>query len=111
MRLPFTGPKRLALINFPYLYTELTAFVDAGVAYNDFSEVRRYFDERDAVNDENQPLPPSADFASLSRPIISAGLSLRANVLGALIVEPYYARVINQEGSDWQFGFNLLPGW
>ena len=111
VRLPFTGPKRLALINFPYLYTELTAFVDAGVAYNDFSEVRRYFDERDAVNDENQPLPPSADFASLSRPIISAGLSLRANVLGALIVEPYYARVINQEGSDWQFGFNLLPGW
>ena len=111
VRLPFTGPQRLALINFPFLYTELTAFADAGVAYNDFAEVRQYFDERDAIDAEGNPVSPASEFASLGRPIISAGISLRANVLGALIVEPYYARIVNLEGADWRFGFNLVPGW
>ncbi len=111
VRLPFTGPKRLALINFPYLYTELTAFVDAGLAYDDFADVRRYYDERDAFDNGDGQQPPSADFASLSRPIVTGGLSLRANVLGAIILEPYYARVLNMEGSSWKFGLNIVPGW
>ena len=111
VRLPLTGPKRLALLPFKFMYTELTAFVDGGVAYDRPGELSRYFRERGATDAEGQPVSPSADFASLSRPIFSAGVSLRANVLGALVVEPYYARVLNLEGSAWQFGLNLLPGW
>ncbi len=109
VRLPFTGPKQLSLIPFKAVYSELTAFVDGGLAYNSLSDVRRYYAERDQVGDENGG--PGADFASLSRPIFTAGVSLRANVLGAIIVEPYYARVINQEGGSWKFGLNLVPGW
>ena len=109
VRLPFTGPERLALINFPFLYTELNAFVDAGLAFNDFATVREYYDQRDAK--EGAELQPNDPFASFSRPIVTAGVSVRANVLGALILEPYYARIMNMEGSDWQFGFNIIPGW
>ncbi len=109
VRLPFTGPKQLSLIPFKAVYSELTAFVDGGLAYNSLADVRRYYAERGASGDENGA--PSADFASLSRPIITAGVSLRANVLGAIIVEPYYARVINQAGGSWKFGVNLVPGW
>ena len=110
VRLPFTGPRRLALIPFNGLYTELTAFVDGGLAYDDFGSVREYFDRRDAVDAEGNP-DPGGDFASLSRPLLTAGVSLRANLFGALILEPYYARVINQEGAAWRFGLNFVPGW
>ena len=108
IRLPFTGPRRLALIPVRGLYTELTAFVDGGLAYDDFTDVRQYYRERDSEPDGGVP---SGDFASLSRPLFSAGFSLRANVFGALIVEPYYARVINADAARWRFGVNLVPGW
>ena len=112
VRLPLTGPKRLSLIPLRAVYSELTAFVDGALAYDDFGDVRRYYRERDGVaGGEGTPEAPASDFASLSRPIFTAGVSLRANLLGAIIVEPYYARVINQQGGDWKFGVNLVPGW
>ncbi len=110
VRMPFTGPKKLGLINFPYLYTELTAFVDAGLAYDSFADVRSYYRLKDG-NAEGVTPSAGSDFASLSRPVVTAGVSLRANVLGALVVEPYYARVVNMEGGSWRFGLNLVPGW
>ena len=111
IRLPFTGPRRLGLINFPWLYTELTAFVDGGLAYDSFAEVREFYDRRDAFTSEGLPDFEGDDFFSLGRPIVTGGVSLRANVLGAIIVEPYYARVLNMEGAAWDFGVNIVPGW
>ena len=51
-----------------------------------------------------------------ARPIFSTGVSARINLLGALIVEPYYALPISRWGEDLPrgrgvFGFNLAPGW
>src|SRR5690606_4770420 len=92
IRLPFTGPKQLALINSKFLFTELAWFVDAGLAWSDFK----------AFGDEN-----------ISRPAIlaSTGISLRVNVFGALIVEPYYAfPVVNGEFQRGSFGVNIIPG-
>jgi hypothetical protein len=43
-------------------------------------------------------------------PIVSAGVSLRVNLFGALILEPYYARPFLQN-SKFVFGLNILPGW
>ncbi len=96
IRLPFTGPRRLALIPLNFLPTDLNFFVDAGAAFYDFKDLKNGENGRQA-----------------SKAIVSAGVSLRVNVLGALIVEPFYALPISLKKDDrqWVFGFNLIPGW
>jgi hypothetical protein len=45
-------------------------------------------------------------------PVFSAGVSFRVNVLGYLILKPYFA--IPFQNGDWQnknFGLNFVPGW
>lgn len=88
VRLPFTGPKRLALIPFTMLMSDLCLFFDTGVAYNKFS-----------------------DFNAQVKPYVtmSAGASIRVNVFNALIIEPYYAYLFKEK--QFAFGFNLAPGW
>lgn len=93
VRLPFTGPERLALIKSRFLFTDLAAFVDGGVAWEDFSD----FEKPDG--ELGKPLP-----------VFSAGLSLRFNLLGALILEPFYAWPI-MKGTKGSFGINIVPGW
>ncbi|MBK8701869.1 MAG: PD40 domain-containing protein [Saprospiraceae bacterium] len=117
VRLPFTGPKQLALIGSNFLLTDLALFFDAGVAFDQFSHFRdgelTYAIQRDAngqiVLDNNgdplyayQNLKPA--FAR------SAGLALRINLFGAIILEPYYARQLESKGR-FTFGLNLIPGW
>jgi Tol biopolymer transport system component len=94
IRIPLTGPKRLALIPFQFLPTELNFFADAGVAFNRFGDF--------GLADSNlRPLP-----------LASVGVGLRVNLFGYLILEPYLARPI-VEGSTgrWNFGLNIIPGW
>ncbi len=97
VRLPFTGPEQLAVIRSGVFFTELALFLDAGVAWtettrptldpNNFSDDRRF-------------------------PIFSTGLSLRVNLFGALIIEPYYALPFQRDGiTAGVFGLNFLPGW
>ena len=90
IRTPFTGPKQLALIGSNVLFTDLSLFFDAGVAFNDFSDF------------ESNNLQPEI--------AMSAGLSLRVNLFGALIIEPYWAYPI-QENGRVVFGLNFIPGW
>jgi hypothetical protein len=45
-----------------------------------------------------------------AKPVFTAGASLRINLFGALIVEPYYAFPL-VKGTRGVFGLNLLPGW
>ncbi len=89
VRIPFTGPEKLALIKSGLLFTDLNFFVDGGVA----------FDEIEELND-----------TATRKPVFSAGVSLRINLFGALILEPYYARPLLKE-TKWVFGFNFVPGW
>lgn len=91
-RIPFSGPKRLALIPSNYLLTELAFFLDAGFAWYTFNQFN-----------------PDNDTNSI-RPIFSTGLSLRINLFGAIVLEPYYAIQLKKDGNKG-LGINFIPGW
>jgi hypothetical protein len=105
VRLPFTGPERLSRIKSKYFYTELALFADAGIAFNNFSDIKF------------QWTPPNIDplsSTSLNQriPVVSAGISVRVNVFGMLILEPYYAIPFQIGGGRYGvFGLNFTPGW
>ncbi|TXF91349.1 hypothetical protein FUA23_01235 [Neolewinella aurantiaca] len=112
IRIPFTGPKQLALIKSKLLLTDLNFFVDGGAAFTTFDQ----FGGAEFTTDQNgEPLinpvtgqPYVARFGV--KPIFTAGVSARVNVFGQLVVEPYLARPM-VKGGAWSFGLNLLPGW
>jgi hypothetical protein len=109
VRLPLLGVPQFGLLAFPYLPTELVFFADAGIAWGTFQSGRGLF---------------GTDLAD-QEPVYSAGVSARVNVLGAIILEPYYAFPFSRYGQDFNgdgvsdglssgrgiFGINLTPGW
>ena len=105
VRIPFTGPERLCLIPFKYLMTELSFFTDAGIAWNSSNKLT--FNINHNVN-----LGSTQKTSNYRYPMISYGVSLRINVLGLMILEPYYAIPIQKNGLKYSgLGFNFLPGW
>ncbi len=97
VRVPFTGPERLTLIKSGAFYTELALFADAGIAWS-------------------KGYPPSLKWKPTSlndrTPFVSAGLSIRINLFGMMVLEPYYAIPFQLGGfksANW--GINFLPGW
>ena len=93
VRIPFTGPKRLALIGTNFLFTDLALFSDAGIAWSEFNQFS-----------ENANVKPAI--------LASTGVSLRFNVFGAMILETFYAfPIINGAFQRGSFGFNIIPGW
>ena len=107
LRLPFFGTDALGLLNFPYLPTELIAFTDVGIAWTNE-------DLRDLSFTTSVPTSLSqAAVSSTSqnaRPLVSSGVSARMNVMGAFVMEMFYARTF-QRIQDWDFGVILRPGW
>jgi len=102
IRLPFTGPERLAVIKSGFLFTDLNLFFDAGVAWGDFQD---YDSETEQYVDINRTLKNSTV-------LMSTGISTRINVFGQLILEPYYAFPLQLDGnSKGVFGLNFTPGW
>lgn len=100
IRLPFTGPKQLALIPTNFLLTDLNLFFDAGMGWFTSNDLKK--------RDPNDPFAPIQH-----KPLYSAGISLRVNVFGALILEPYYAIPLSvpKENRRWVWGLNIVPGW
>jgi len=104
LRMPLLGTPQLGLLSFPYLPTELTFFGDAGVAWG--------------LTTRN-PLGEAVTTSfSDAQPVFSAGVSTRVSLLGALILEPYYALPFSRYGENGDlstgrgvFGLNLTPGW
>ncbi len=94
VRLPFTGPKQLALIGSKVLFTDLNLFFDAGMAFNEFGDIG------------NESLGSGEPLLAMS-----TGVSLRVNLFGAMILEPYWAYPLNQANGRIVFGLNLIPGW
>ncbi len=92
LRVPFTGPKQLALIGSNVFFTDIALFFDAGMAFNDFSD----------IIGSDLPSPPVL--------AMSVGASVRVNLFGALILEPYWAYPL-QSNSRLVFGLNFIPGW
>lgn len=104
IRLPFTGPRQLAVINSNFLLTDLNIFFDAGLAFFKSNDLKK-----NPVDDD-----PLDGFTPVQhKPLLSTGVSLRVNLFGALVLEPYFALPISvaKERREWQWGLNFIPGW
>ena len=92
------GVEQFGIINFPYLPTELVAFADAGIAWdNPFA-----------------PGSPSLEWSrssSANVPLVSTGFAARTNILGFMILEAYYAYPWQRPEKGWHWGFQMAPGW
>lgn len=96
-RIPFSGPKRYALIPSNLFFTQLALFADVGVAWDSQS--------RPVLNAETKTV-------DLRTPFVTAGLSARMNLFNAVILEAYYA--FPWRGDHFGrgvFGLNFVPGW
>jgi outer membrane protein assembly factor BamA len=99
LRYPLFGPERLSAIKSRFFLSDLNLFTDAGVAWGNAGIVSNPDLKNNSVN-------------RTSRLIMSTGVSLRVNVFGYLILEPYYA--IPWQNGGWNnrtFGVNVIPGW
>ena len=110
-RLPLLGVPQLGLISFPYLPTELVFFADAGLAWGETPYFR-------GLNQGGEVLFTYGRELADQEPVLSAGVSARINLLGAIILEPYYAFPFSRWADDGDlnsgqgvFGFNISPGW
>lgn len=124
IRIPFTGPERLSLIKSNFFFSDLNFFVDGGVAWFNNEQLKGDVYQVDSegnhvpVIDRNTGAPLVDEngnpvyevLYAKALPIVSAGVSLRVNLFGALVLEPYYARPF-LENSKFVFGLNILPGW
>jgi len=94
-RIPLIGTEQFGIINFPFLPTELSFFVDGGLAWDD----------------QRKPTLEWATNSAERIPVFSTGVSARVNILGFLILETYYAYPFQRPDKGWHWGFNLAPGW
>ncbi|HMX40972.1 MAG TPA: hypothetical protein PKD78_11610, partial [Saprospiraceae bacterium] len=104
LRLPFTGPRRLSLIKSNFLITDLNLFLDAGVAVFDWDQLKK---------NPTDPEPLDGRDVVQQKPLVSTGFSLRINLFGYLVVEPYWAVPLSapKEKRRLLFGLNFIPGW
>lgn len=102
VRLPLTGPKIIALLPSRALFTDLNFFVDSGMAWYTTDDLR-----------SEDPDPYDGIDHVQHRPIFSMGVSLRINLFGAFVLEPYYAIPLSvpREFQRGVFGLNIVPGW
>ena len=95
LRVPLFGTEGFGLIELPFLPTELSAFVDAGVAWTKDQTPELRFD------------PDSIERV----PVVSAGLSARLLLGGFAVLEFYYAKPFQRPEESWVTGFTISPGW
>jgi outer membrane protein assembly factor BamA len=127
VRLPFTGPEKLAMFPSKFLFSDLNLFFDAGLAWNAGNQVKLFQLSPDqtgvaAVTDASgnvvidkstgKPVTQPVYDTNQRVPALSAGISLRVNVFGYFILEPYYAYPFNRtDVSKPVFGLGFTPGW
>ncbi|EMR02214.1 PD40 domain-containing protein [Cesiribacter andamanensis] len=107
LRLPFTGPRQLALINSGIFFTELALFFDSGLAWDSNFQAINF-------NREAPQLDGDTRFPAIREriPVFSTGMSLRINLFGQLIIEPYYAFAFQRpDKRGGSFGLNFVPAW
>ncbi|MDQ0639203.1 hypothetical protein QF042_002768 [Pedobacter sp. W3I1] len=122
VRLPFTGPKKLAAIPSKFLFSDLNLFFDAGLAWTNDTKVK--FKSEPTYTTEpvldNNGLPVKDDkqnpvtYQSTTErvPAMSVGISVRVNVFGYFVLEPYYAIPFQRKDvKTGVFGLTFAPGW
>jgi outer membrane protein assembly factor BamA len=95
VRFPLTGGSELGLIHFRFLPIELAGFADGGVAWSKHDHAIFRF----ARNTDERV------------PVFSTGVTARVNVLGAAVVEVFYAYPFQRPGKGGFFGYQISPGW
>ncbi|MFT3740834.1 MAG: basic secretory protein-like protein [Breznakibacter sp.] len=96
-RLPLTGPKEIAQIRSSALFSELAAFIDAGMAWDSGS--------RPTLKLSTQSIKDRI-------PLFSTGIAYRVNLMGAIVIEPYYAfPFLQKQVKEGHLGINLFAGW
>ncbi|TDS13231.1 WD40 repeat protein [Sphingobacterium paludis] len=121
VRLPFTGPEKLAAVKSNFLFSDLNLFFDAGLAWNKGNTIVGSLEKKPIVQQtdlDNELLfdESGAPILGYDRnyrsPVFSAGVSLRINLFGAMVLEPYYAvPFISSRTRFGTFGLNFMPGW
>lgn len=104
VRLPFTGPEQIALIPFNFVPSDLNFFLDAGMVWSREKKIGETY---------GYPTFGNSLVNFTVDPIITTGMSLRINVLGYLILEPYFALPFYNGGKKPVVtGLNfMIPGW
>lgn len=101
IRYPFTGPKRFALIKSNVFYSDIVFFLDGGVSwYNNTVPWDKDSDIRYFWN----PNP------SFHTPVYSAGASIRINLFGYMVLEPYIAKPFQLQNVPFTTGFIISGG-
>ncbi|PLX11766.1 MAG: tolB protein precursor, partial [Marinilabiliales bacterium] len=92
VRFPFTGVKRFSLMKSGYLFSDIILFFDAGVSWKkdkfpwlESSDIRYYWN-------------PHPNYYT---PIYSLGASIRINLFGYAILEPYIAMPFQLDNVDY----------
>ncbi len=122
LRLPFTGPKKLAQIPSKFLFTDLNLFFDAGLAWNEDSKVafksQPTYKTVPVTDSQGNPIydgngkQVTTQIANERVPAMSVGVSVRVNVFGYFVLEPYYAFPFQRkEVKNGVFGVTFAPGW
>ncbi|MCU4174665.1 PD40 domain-containing protein [Marinilabiliaceae bacterium N1Y90] len=96
-RIPFTGPREIAVFQSGFLFSELALFVDGGLSWNKQSQP--VFSLR--TNSREKRIP-----------VFSGGLAYRINLFGAMVIEPFYSFPFHQnQFKKGHFGLNIFAGW
>ena len=101
IRFPFTGIERFSLFKSGYLFSDLVLFFDAGISWSKdrfpwlkSSDIRYYWN-------------PNPGYYT---PIYSAGASIRINLFGMAILEPYIAFPFQLDNVSYSTGFIISGG-
>jgi dipeptidyl aminopeptidase/acylaminoacyl peptidase len=109
VRLPFTGPEKLSAIKSKFLFSELNLFFDAGLAWNAGNEIKLGLaPDIIGTGANNSPMYNTNQRV----PALSTGISLRVNLFGYFVLEPYFALPLNRNDVKKPvFGLGFTPGW
>jgi len=123
VRLPFTGPEKLSAIKSKFFFSELNFFCDAGLAWSAGDKIE--FKTNPSVVGLTPIIDPTTGQQAVDGngkleynpiyskvPSFSTGVSLRVNIFGYFILEPYLAWPINRTDIGKPvFGLGFTPGW
>jgi len=109
VRLPFTGPEKLSQIKSKLIFSELNLFFDAGLAWNAGNQIKLALaPDRIGTTDKGVPVYNGNQRV----PALSTGISLRVNLFGYFVLEPYFALPLNRtDVKKPVFGLGFTPGW
>jgi Tol biopolymer transport system component len=109
-RVPLLGVEQYGLIKFPFLPTELVAFADGGVAWD--NTLNSTTQSQIGTSTLDTPVDWSLSrSASAHVPVFSTGVGARFNVLGFMVLEAYYAYPWQRPDKGAHWGFQIAPGW